>query len=294
MLTNPGRNRFAAYRDLMDSMDFKPSRRLGQNFLLDPSLHRVLVDAADPQAGDLVLEVGPGLGFLTRELSGRARTLAVEVDGRLHKIMSGELSDFACGGASIRLLHCDALKSSRIHPQVLEALTEERATHTGRFLVIANLPYAISGPLLAELASLPSPPDELAVLIQLELAQRIAAQPGTKAYGALSVQLQLAYEPSILRKVGAQVFRPRPQVDSAMLHLAPRAEGYAGLGPMDRQGLGVFLRQIFAGRRKKLRNAKVLAGRVVAPHLEHLLELRPDAVAPNEFLGLFCHLGENP
>lgn len=289
-----GRDRFASYRELMDSLGFKPSRRLGQNFLLDPSLHRVLVEAVDPRPGDLVLEVGPGLGFLTRELAGRARVLAVELDARLHQIISRELPGYVDGGESIRLLHCDVLQRSRIHPRVIEALAEERAVHRGRFLVIANLPYAISGPLLAELAVLPSPPDELAILIQLELAQRIAGSPGTKDYGALTVQLQLAYRPSILRKVGAQVFRPRPQVDSAMLHLAPRTDGGTDLDHEDRRRLAVFLRQVFAGRRKKMRNAKVLAACSVAPHLEHLLELRPDAVAPNEFLELFQQLGENP
>ncbi|MEE2888441.1 MAG: 16S rRNA (adenine(1518)-N(6)/adenine(1519)-N(6))-dimethyltransferase RsmA, partial [Planctomycetota bacterium] len=240
----------------MDSLQFKPSRRLGQNFLLDPSLHRVLVDAADPGPGDLVLEIGPGLGFLTRELAGRARTLAVEVDGRLHEIVSRELPGFPDGGASVRLLHCDALQGSRISPLVIEALAEERAVHDGRFLVVANLPYAISGPLLAELAYLPSPPDEMAVLVQLELAQRITALPGTKDYGAMTAWLQLAYQPSILRKVSAQVFRPRPQVDSAMLQLAPLKNGRCDLGDADRQGLSEFLRQALSGRRKKLRNTK--------------------------------------
>lgn len=277
----------------MDSLQFKPSRRLGQNFLLDASLHRVLVNAADPRPGDLVLEVGPGLGFLTRELSGRARILAVELDGRLHEILGRELPGFACGGDSVRLLHCNALASSQIHPRVIEAMAEERAAHDGRFLVVANLPYAISGPLMAELTCLPSPPDELAVLVQLELAQRITAAPGTREYGALSVLLQLAYQPSILRKVSAEVFRPRPRVDSAMLHLAPRQPVDGGLVDLDRRALAAFLRQAFAGRRKKLRNAKVITGRSVAPHLQDLLELRPDAVAPNDLLELFCYLQEN-
>ncbi|MEE2886743.1 MAG: rRNA adenine N-6-methyltransferase family protein, partial [Planctomycetota bacterium] len=126
-----------------------------------------------------------------------------------------------------------------------------------------------------------------------ELAQRITALPGTKDYGAMTAWLQLAYQPSILRKVSAQVFRPRPQVDSAMLHLAPLKTGRRDLADADRQGLSEFLRQAFSGRRKKLRNTKALAGRLVGPHLQGLLELRPDAVAPNDLLELFFHLREN-
>ncbi len=293
MIMAEGRDSFAHYRALMDSMEFKPSRRLGQNFLLDPTLHRVLVDAADPQPEDLVLEIGPGLGFLTRELAGRCRVLAVEVDARLHSILVGELRDFVDGGSSVRLLHCDVLQRSRLHPEVLAALAEERQRQPGRLLVVANLPYAISGPLLAELCCLERPPDAMAVLIQLELAQRIAAGPGTREYGSLSVQLQLAYQPQLLRRVGAQVFRPRPQVDSAMLQLSPRQDGCADLLAGERRELGEFLRQAFASRRKKLRNARVLAGRDLAPYLDPLLELRPDAVAPNDLLALFLQLRES-
>ena len=147
---------------------------------------------------------------------------------------------------------------------------------------------------MAELSCLSAAPEAMAVLVQLELAQRIVALPGSKEYGALSVLLQLAYRPSILRKVGAQVFRPRPRVDSAMLCLGGREGGCLEMDHAVRKELAIFLRQVFSGRRKKLRNSKALDGVSVPPQLQGLLDERPDSVAPNRFLELFCHLRENP
>ena len=112
-MTAPGRSPFGRYRDLLRARGFRPSRRLGQNFLLDPSLHRALADAAAVEAGDLVLEIGAGLGFLTRELARRrARVVAVEVDPRLHGILAEELPAFPDAGRGVRLCLGDALDSS--------------------------------------------------------------------------------------------------------------------------------------------------------------------------------------
>lgn len=285
---------FAAYKELLDARGFHPSRRLGQNFLLDPSLHRVLVDAVAPRPEDLVVEVGAGLGFLTRELAGRCRVVAVEIDDRLFRLLQDEVATFPGGGADVRLLHADVLSRSRINPAVLEVLAEERAAGPrgiGRLLVVANLPYAIAGPLLAEFSSLDQPPIEMAVLVQLELAERLTAVPGTRAYGALAVQLQLGYEARFLRKVGAQVFRPRPNVDSGMVHFGPRPDGCRDRPAAERRAMGVFWRQVFAARRKKLKNAAVLrsavGGELVAHLPADLLDRRPDAATPAELLALW-------
>jgi 16S rRNA (adenine1518-N6/adenine1519-N6)-dimethyltransferase len=283
------RESFATYKELMRSYGFRPSRRLGQNFLLDASLHRVLVDAVNPGAGDLVLEIGPGLGFLTRELAGQTRVLAVEVDDRLVSVLRRELPGFPGGGESVRLLHADALQRSRLHPDLLEAIAEElgRLGPGGRFCVVANLPYAIAGPLIAELTLLPTPPVEMALLVQLEMAQRLSAVHDTREYGALTVQLQLGYDIRFVRKVGSQVFRPRPQVDSGIVHLRVRSGGVLDRGADERRELGGFLRQLFCSRRKKLRNARVLRDHGPLPGAEELLQLRPDAVAPAALLGLW-------
>ena len=284
-----GRESFATYKELMASSGFRPSRRLGQNFLLDPSLHRVLVDAVDPGPDDLVLEIGPGLGFLTRELAGRTRVLAVEVDQRLVELLRRELPGFPGGGDSVRLLHNDALERSRLHPVLVAAIAEERARlgPDGRFCVVANLPYAIAGPLIAELTLLQEPPVAMALLVQLEMARRLAAVHDTRDYGALTVQLQLNYDVRFLRRVGAQVFRPRPRVDSGIVHLLARTGGCLARTPVERRAIAGFLRQLFSSRRKKLRNARVLRDGPDLPGADELLERRPDAVDPETLLGLW-------
>ena len=292
-MPNERRDSFASYRERLDDLGFTPSRRLGQNFLLDPSLHRVLVETVDPRPADLVLEVGAGLGFLTRELAGCCSVVAVEVDDRLYGVLAAERGSYPGGGETVELVHADVLVRSRINPVVLEALARVRSAQPqgGRFMVVANLPYAIAGPLMAELALLPDPPGEIAVLIQLELAQRITAMPGTREYGSLAVQLQLGYRPRFLRRVGAQVFRPRPRVDSAMVHLESREDGCLHRSVKERRAMASFWRHLFASRRKKLRNAKVLQGRLGVPGANEVLERRPDSVAPADLLALWDEFG---
>ena len=144
-----GRDPFSRYRDQLSAVGFKPSTTRGQNFLLDPSLHRWIAEQAGPTEADTVIEIGVGLGFLTRELAQRAgRLLAVEIEPRLLAIAQRELS--AC--ANIEWLEADALGGvgERLCPRIAEVA---EATE-GRLLVVANLPYSVSGPLLAELAQL--------------------------------------------------------------------------------------------------------------------------------------------
>ena len=275
------------YREQLRELGFRPSRRLGQNFLLEPALHRLLVESVAPTKDDLVLEVGAGLGFLTRELAGRCRVLAVEVDRRLHRILERELGP----QQGVRIVAADALVRARLGPELTAALAEERAGCRGRLLLIANLPYAIAGPLLVATITMAAPPAAMALLVQQEFAARLAAVPGTKAYGALSALAQLACHVTVLRRVGAEVFWPRPKVDSSMVRLTARADGILGEPPAAREALARFLRQLFAARRKKLRNARVLAGDSDRLPAE-LLERRPDAVAPEELLELWRRVGD--
>ncbi|MHC4514252.1 MAG: 16S rRNA (adenine(1518)-N(6)/adenine(1519)-N(6))-dimethyltransferase RsmA [Planctomycetota bacterium] len=284
-----GRAPLAHYRQLLSEVGFRPSRRLGQNFLLEPELHRVVADAVGPQPEDVVLEVGAGLGFLTRELAARCRVLAVEVDDRLCALLVRELGCHP----NIRLLPVDALARSRLSPEVTEALAEELRECAGRFLVVANLPYAISGPLLAALVTMPSPPAAMALMVQLEFARRLTAAPACKDYGSLSVLVQLGYDARLLRRVSAEVFWPRPQVDSALVVLQQREDGILTQPAGERVELAHFLRQLFCARRKKLRNAGILrrapglADRVGGNVAADLLEQRPDAVLPAELSHLW-------
>lgn len=286
------REPFAHYRERLAEVGFRPSRRLGQNFLLDPEVHRQIAEAAELGPLDLVLEVGVGLGFLTRELAARAgKVLGVEVDRRLLQIVADELSGFPDGGRNVRLIQADVLgEGEELHRSVAKALVAESEGLVGRFVVVSNPPYSIAGPLMARCMTLPRLPDCLVVLIPRELADRWASPSGSRAYGALSALIQTGYVATVLRNVPRQVFRPRPRVDSAVLRLARRRDtGCPGFE--ERRGFQAFLRALFSSRRKKLSNSLPLACRALglAPGQEEdaFLNQRPEALEPDDLLALY-------
>jgi len=288
-VTTAGRDPFARYRERLDAVGFRPSSTRGQNFLLDPSLHRCIADAAAPRATDLVLEVGVGLGFLTRELAPRCAALVgVEIDDRLLAIARDELRPFA----NVELVLADAIggDGGTLHPAVTAALAA-RQPADGAFLVVANLPYAASGPLLAELSCLHRAPDRIVVLVQRELAQRLAAAPGSSDYGGLAAQLQVGYAIEQLRTVGAEVFRPRPKVQSALLRLERRADAPV-LPAAARRQFSAFARTLFGKRRKVLRTTLAEAAAAIGGQLpalgEALLARRAETLTPRELLDLWA------
>jgi 16S rRNA A1518/A1519 N6-dimethyltransferase RsmA/KsgA/DIM1 with predicted DNA glycosylase/AP lyase activity len=154
---------------------------------------------------------------------------------------------------NVRLLLADALGGAGggLHPLVLAALAEAMPA-TGRFLVVANLPYATSGPLLAALLALPRLPDRIVVLVQRELGERLAARAGSREYGGLSAQLQAAFTVDRVRTVPADVFRPRPKVESAVLRLDRRPDSRLA-DASARIAFQAFVRVLFGQRRKTLR-----------------------------------------
>lgn len=236
---------FARYRERMEAAGFRPSKRFGQNFLLDPSLHRAIADAARIDESTTVLEVGVGLGFLTRELARRAgRVVGVEIDSRLAGIVREELDDWEHGGR-VELLEGDALGVGDALPEVIE-----NALHAAQppLAVVANLPYSVAGRFLASvLAHTSLPVSSIAVVVQRELAERLAAPPGSKDYGGLSVLAQARGPVELVRKIGREVFRPRPNVDSALVRV--------GCEEVLPEGFAPFVRTLFAARRKTLRYA---------------------------------------
>lgn len=254
------RDPFSSFRARMDALGFRPSSVLGQNFLLDPTLHRFLADRAAPTAADTVVEIGVGLGFLTRELAARAgRVVAVEIDGRLYQLAREELADVG----NIAWVHGDALGGEHraLHPAIAGAAP---AAAGGRLLVVANLPYSVSGPLLAELVALPQLPARCVLLVQKELAQRIAAACGSKDYGSLGALVQSVFTAKCVRDVGPQVFRPRPKVTSAILELTRRDGAVMAMASgADRRSFGEFVRQLFQQRRKVLRTTLPAAAAAV-------------------------------
>jgi len=289
------RDPFARYLERMAAIGFRPSSTLGQNFLLDPSLHRWLADAAGAGPLDTVIEVGVGLGFLTRELCQRAgRVLGVEIDARLLQLAQEELGD----RDNLRWVLGDALggPGHALHPEIAAALTAVPAAGS-RVLLVANLPYAVAGPLLAEVAAAPALPARAILLVQRELAERIAAPHGSEAYGSLSATLQCLFVPKVLRQVSPQVFRPRPKVWSAVLQLDLRTDLPADLAlAAARRSYGVFVRQLFQQRRKVLRTTVVQAAAAIgrtAPQLEPTqAQLRAEQLAPAEVLALWRACGE--
>jgi 16S rRNA (adenine1518-N6/adenine1519-N6)-dimethyltransferase len=196
---------------VLAELGVRPSRKLGQNFLLDPNLLDALLRGASLQAGEHILEVGPGAGVLTaRLLAAGCMVTAVELDWRLAAYIQRSYGHLA---PRFRLIQGDACK------QDYEALMGDEP-----FRCVANLPYSCSSPFLAIMGSLANPPQELHVLLQKEMADRLTAPPHSKDYGALTVRLTLRYEITLVRTVPPEVFFPAPDVMSAFVRMRLRAE----------------------------------------------------------------------
>jgi len=252
---------WSVFRRELDALGFRPTKTLGQNFLIDPAAARSLADDAGLGAEDFVLEVGAGCGFLTLHLAERAgAVLAVEIDARLFEVARRVLGTHP----RVRLVHADALASKhRLAPEV------ERALPAGPWQLVANLPYSISAPLMVVLARLPNPPRAMSVLVQDEVAERVAARPGEEAWGPLGARLALTYEAELGRRVGEQLFWPRPRVASRVVALRRRV-GPEPL-PEELAAFDALVTRAFQQRRKQLAAslAGVLEGR---PSLEAWLE----------------------
>jgi 16S rRNA (adenine1518-N6/adenine1519-N6)-dimethyltransferase len=288
-----GEGGFQDLRERLDLLGFHPSKKLGQNFLVDRNLLLSIANELD-LAGQQVLEIGAGPGGLTRELAAHAdRVLAVEVDRRLQDFLQEEIQDWGEAGQRVRLLKNSALQGSALQPELAQAL-EEEGMEAGGYLCVSNLPYSISGPMLAALCVSERPPREILCLCQWEMGERIVAKPGGRDYGSLSALLQLAWQIRLVRRVGKDVFRPRPGVDSALVHFGERADSILAQPPKLRRDFSRFLQGIFAARRKQLRGGLTrLLSRPPEPDLEAagldlaLLKRRPEAVASAELLAIF-------
>lgn len=206
----------AALRALLQARGLAPSKRFGQHFLIEPRLLDAIAGAAKLGPGDVVLEVGPGTGTLTRRLLDRAaRVISVEIDAGLHRLVAETLG----ADPKLDLLHADVLGSkTRLADVVVGALDAALAAVPGAtFKVVANLPYNISTPFLAALALRYRVPETMVLLVQKELAQGLASPPGTREYSPIAVLLQSLGRIRTERTVGRDVFWPRPEVESAVV-----------------------------------------------------------------------------
>ena len=264
---------------LLERLEIHPSRRLGQNFLIDPNMLDSLVRSAGVVQGDTILEIGPGTGTLTeRMLAAGARVQAIELDHRLAGYLRDERFK---DDKAFSLLEADACRTD------LDSLMGEAP-----FRCVANLPYSCSSQLLASLTSMTNQPQDIHVLLQKEMADRLTAKAGTKEYGVLTVRLGLLYEISTVKTIPKNVFFPPPEVVSAFVRMRLRPKR----PPRDVMASVSHVAGLAFGQRRK-KTCRMLepeygAERVAAAFAAASLteDVRADAITPQAYVRLGMEL----
>lgn len=277
-------------RSLLKQYGIQPSKGLGQNFLVDRHALERIVEVSNLSPADAVLEVGPGLGVLTRELAERAGTVvAVELDRKMLAVLRERLA----GYANVHLVQGDILEIDPVQAMV-DALGDTSGEAL-RYKVVANLPYYITSAVLRHLLTASVPPEQLTVLVQKEVAARMTARPGDLSL--LAVSVQVFGEPEIVARVPAGAFYPRPKVDSAVVRIRVYPQPR-----VPREELERFFAVVQAGfgqKRKQLHNS--LSHNLRLPQ-ETVLELmaragiepqrRPQTLSIDEWAALARAYGE--
>lgn len=226
-------------KHILKRFNIHMSKKLGQNFLIDPNIVQDIVYAAAIEPGETVLEVGPGIGTLTQGLAeAKARVVAVELDSRLPEVLAHTLE----GYDNVTVVNGDILKVD------ISELTGGQP-----FKVVANLPYYITTPIIMTLLERRLPVTRLVTMVQKEVALRMAAQPGGKDYGSLSVAVQYYTEPEIVAEVPPQSFIPSPAVDSVVICCKVRSQPAVAVN--DEKLFFRVVKAAFSQRRKTLQNA---------------------------------------
>jgi len=223
----------------VDNNRHRPRKRFGQNFLHDPGVIDHIIQVIDPRPDQHFVEIGPGLGALTRPLLSAAGELdVVEIDRDIIPLLRESCSAYG----ELRIHNQDALKFD---------FSSLAADHSLR--VIGNLPYNISSPLIFHLLTQLAVIRDMHFMLQKEVAQRLAAAPGTKQYGRLSVMVQCLCAVELLFTVGPGAFKPAPKVESAVVRLNPHRQPPVRIA--DKKRFAAVVNQAFSQRRKTLRNA---------------------------------------
>jgi 16S rRNA (adenine1518-N6/adenine1519-N6)-dimethyltransferase len=285
-------------RELLDTAGVRPNKRFGQNFLIDLNLMRLLIETANIQSNDVVLEVGPGTGSLTQAIAEKAGyCVSVEIDAVLANIAKGQLAD----KANVEIIAADVLKNKfEINPVVIEALNRAREIHKGRLLLVANLPYIAATPLIINLitGSTCSPQagpmiaDAMFVTVQKEVADRMVAEQGIKDYGILSILLGATGEVKQIRTLKPSVFWPQPNVNSAFVQYVRDAEKVKNIKSV--VTLSKVTGALLQYRRKMLKSCIKLSaeqlGEVNYLEIFNQLginpEIRPDNLTPEQFVAI--------
>lgn len=262
----------------------RAKKSLSQNFLVDRSLQRKIISSIDPQPEDRVLEIGPGQGALTQHLALCVRHLTViELDNAL----AAELQESYGSRDDVEVIHGDALELSI--PEIAGDLPLK---------VIGNIPYGITTPIIFHLLDQRPRPTLIVLTVQKEVARRLAAQPGTKEYGALTVGVQAVAQVELLFGISRTAFRPRPAVDSMCVRIVPRSPPPFTLE--QEAALRTLTRAAFQRRRKQLQKVfrqapeYSLSGEAVASVLGPLgidPATRPDALPVADYIRLADALG---
>lgn len=228
---------------ILEKYGFSFKKSLGQNFLIDTNILNRIVDHAELTADSAAIEIGPGIGALTEQLARRSKkVLAFEIDQRLLPILADTLAPYE----NTKIIHEDVLKAD-----VNKAIADE-LSGIEDIMVVANLPYYVTTPIIMKLLEDQLPIRGIVCMLQKEVADRIAAKPGTKEYGSLSIAIQYYTQAETVMIVPKTVFMPQPNVDSAVIRLTKRAE------PAVKVQNEAFFFQVtrasFAQRRKTLLN----------------------------------------
>lgn len=253
----------------------RPKKRLGQHFLTDARLLARIADALEATASDTVIEIGPGRGALTTHLLQRAgKVIAIELDRELAPMLAEKWKD----EPRLRIVEGDVLE------QDLGALAG------GPYLLAGNVPYNITTPILFHAMRRPRP-TRAVYLVQKEVADRVVAAPGSEAYGALSVNVQVLAHAELMFTVAARAFTPPPKVESAVLRIVPRAE--ALLAPEEEEPFRLLVQGAFGLRRKQMRRVLRTVRAWDAERADAALtaaaidpEARPETLSPADFLRL--------
>lgn len=230
-------------KEILNKYDLRAKKSLGQNFIIDTNILENIVQTGAVDEETTVIEIGPGIGALTEQIAKKAKeVLAFEIDRRLIPVLKDTLSDYS----NIRIIHQDILDAD------FEKVKKEYLTDCSRLVVIANLPYYITTPIVLHLIESSLPIDSMVLMMQKEVAQRLEAKPSTKAYGSLSIAIQAYVDVDIAFTVPRTVFMPQPNIDSAIVRLTFLEKSPVNV--KDKELFFNMMRASFGQRRKTIWN----------------------------------------